>query len=896
MLYRLKYLLATTALIYMILPVSVAFSQSEVADLELRRDSRGRGDNLPRKPDRPDIRGRGDTLPRGRGSRENSDRGIGNTLHEKIPRLNTNHLRYLANLHHNLGLNYLHKGKYNKAEKWLNQALASFRKINNKTGQGNTLNNLGELYRHQSQYPRALQYLNQALEIFNDNKNQLGIGTAFNNIGLVHDELGQHSQALKHYYESLKIRKKIKDQYGISSTLHNIGFVHYKLKKYDEALKFYQQTLEVRHNVNDQEGKGTTLNNIGLAYNKLGQNTLALLHLKQSLSIFQKLNYPHDEANTLDSLGTVYTSQGRYKRASETYQKSLTITRKIGDHNLERVVLSNIGELLAKQKQWSLAIIFYKQSVKITEEIRQDLRSLPREQQKSYAKTVADTYRRLADLLCRQDRILEAQQVLDLLKVQELKDYLRNVRGSNEKLTILTPEKEILKIYNEKSKNAIKQLQELRKLQNILDNQLTPAQKKRISELMGLETYLNVYFNKLSEREDVQKYLEQLAPKVLRNNLDMNQLASLRDELSHLNAVIIYPFILDDRLELIITTPDSPPLLRRVEVRRGELNQAIRLFRAALANKYDLSNAKSYARQFYKWLIEPLENDLNQAKPTTIIYAPDGPLRYIPLAGLHDGNQWLIERYQVNNITAKSLTDFTTKPKPLERVLAGAFVQGKHNVEMGERSFRFTGLPFTLPEVDNIADLIPKSKKLVDKQFSKSTTVAAMNKYNILHFATHAAIVPEYAESFILFGNGEIATLKEIDNWTLHNVDLVVLSACETGLGGFGNGEEILGLGYQFQNRGVRATIASLWKVSDGGTQVLMNAFYGALKGNITKAEALRQAQLALINNDDSVVGDKQRSQFLIQPLVTETEPTQTSKKFEHPYYWAPFILIGNGL
>ncbi|MEM7557016.1 MAG: CHAT domain-containing protein, partial [Cyanobacteria bacterium P01_A01_bin.84] len=133
-------------------------------------------------------------------------------------------------------------------------------------------------------------------------------------------------------------------------------------------------------------------------------------------------------------------------------------------------------------------------------------------------------------------------------------------------------------------------------------------------------------------------------------------------------------------------------------------------------------------------------------------------------------------------------------------------------------------------------------------------------------------------------------------NWTLNNVDLVVLSACETGLGGFGNGEEILGLGYQFQNRGVRATIASLWKVSDGGTQVLMNAFYSALKGNITKAQALRQAQLALIKNDDSVVGDKQRSQFSIELLAAETEPTQNGKKFEHPYYWAPFILIGNGL
>ena len=231
-------------------------------------------------------------------------------------------------------------------------------------------------------------------------------------------------------------------------------------------------------------------------------------------------------------------------------------------------------------------------------------------------------------------------------------------------------------------------------------------------------------------------------------------------------------------------------------------------------------------------LIKPLEKDLNQANPKTIIYAPDNKLRYIPLAALHDGNQWLIERYQINNITAKSLTDFTAKPEPLNRLLAGAFVKGKHNVKVGERYQTFSGLPFTLPEVENLADIIPQTKQLIDEQFSKNAIIASMNEYNILHFATHAAFVPEdAAQSFILFGNGDKATLEEIGSWTLNNVDLVVLSACETGLGGkFGNGEEILGLGYQFQNRGVRATIASLWRVSDGGTQSLMNEFYKALK------------------------------------------------------------------
>jgi CHAT domain-containing protein len=158
-----------------------------------------------------------------------------------------------------------------------------------------------------------------------------------------------------------------------------------------------------------------------------------------------------------------------------------------------------------------------------------------------------------------------------------------------------------------------------------------------------------------------------------------------------------------------------------------------------------------------------------------------------------------------------------------------------------------------------------------------------MGDRTVLHFATHGAIsIGTSEESFILFGDGTPVTIAEVRNWTLNHVDLVVLSACETGLGGnLGTGEEILGLGYQMQRAGARAAIASLWVVDDGGTQRLMNGFYQGLSGGMAKAEALRQAQIALITGDYTVVGEEGRSE---------------TSRFVHPYYWAPFILIGNGL
>ena len=122
--------------------------------------------------------------------------------------------------------------------------------------------------------------------------------------------------------------------------------------------------------------------------------------------------------------------------------------------------------------------------------------------------------------------------------------------------------------------------------------------------------------------------------------------------------------------------------------------------------------------------------------------------------------------------------------------------------------------------------------------------------------------------------------------WSLSNVDLVVLSACQTAVGDiWGNGEEILGFGYQIQRTGARAVIASLWSVDDGGTQILMNLFYNILStSNVTKAEALQQAQIAMLTGDLSGVDlDPSR---LARPIET----------YRHPRYWSPFILIGNGL
>ncbi len=818
-----------------------------------------------------------------------------------------------------IGIVYRSMGQYTQALEYSQKSLAILREVGKlpngdrstaRTWEGRTLFNIGLVYGQLGQYSQALEYSQQALAINREVGDRLWEGRTLNSLGIISDSLGQYAKALEFYQQALAIYKEIGNRSEEGRTLVNSGAVYWNLEQYTKALEFYQQALAIFTKIGDRDGEGATLNSIGLLYSDQGQYPKALEFYQQALAIQKEISDKGGEGATLNNIGAVYQDLRQYPKALEFYQQALAIIKETGNKDLEGTNLSNIGFLLEAQKQPELAIVFYKQSVNVIEAIRQNLRVLPKEQQQSFTATVAGTYRRLADLLLKQDRVLEAQRVLDLLKVQELEDYLDDVRGNNntaQGLPNLPPEQQTWTSYQAILNKAVeigKELTQLRQLKK-QNGTLTPAQEQRIAQLVKAQETIREEFNNFTRSPQVLALVTQRSPESLSQDLllQMGNFNALQDNLRNLQqkAVLLYPLILDDRIELILTTPDSPPIRRTVQVPKKQLNETIAAFRSALLDR--TSDAKTPAQQLYNWLIKPLEADLKAADAQTLIYAPDGQLRYIPLAALYDGEQWLVQRYRINNITAASLTDLNSKPQyehgsavPLQ-VLAGAFATGRYSFTVGGQSFDFAGLPFAGVEVENLAKTVPTTTKLIDTAFTPQVTVPKMDDYTIVHLATHAAfVVGTPDDSFILFGNGDRITLRDIQTWSLKNVDLVVLSACETGLGGkLGNGEEILGLGYQMQRAGARAAIASLWTVDDGGTQALMNTFYANLKkGNTTKVEALRQAQIALITGDSTALG-KDRGLGVEQGDRTDVPP-QVANRLSHPYYWAPFILIGNGL
>ena len=436
--------------------------------------------------------------------------------------------------------------------------------------------------------------------------------------------------------------------------------------------------------------------------------------------------------------------------------------------------------------------------------------------------------------------------------------------------------------------------QELAALRRIPPEALTPAQRQRLQELQQFQAELRREFRAFVESPEVSAQLDQL--RLTDQRLELDNLTQLRNDLAQLEspAVVYYPLILEDRLELLIVTADTPPLRRTVAVSQTDLNRAIADFRQALETPS--SDPRPLAQQLYQWLIQPLEADLAQAGVETILFAPDGALRCVPLAALHDGDRWLVERFVTSQITAASLTDWTpSRPAPEWQILAAAW-DGGGPVQLGGETLNLVAIPGAVAEVGAIAALFPNTIVLQGAEFTPEAVQRLARDHNVLHLATHTALAPgDPTNSFVAFGNGEVLTLQDFRNWSLPRVDLVVLSGGETALGGssLGDGTEVLGLGYTLQRAGAKAVLASLWNVSDLGTQVLMEAFYGELSQGLTVAASLQQAQVSLITEPPAAVRQSPKALAVpsIQPAREDTFPG-----YSHPYYWAPFILIGNGL
>jgi CHAT domain-containing protein len=343
----------------------------------------------------------------------------------------------------------------------------------------------------------------------------------------------------------------------------------------------------------------------------------------------------------------------------------------------------------------------------------------------------------------------------------------------------------------------------------------------------------------------------------------------------------------------------TTPVIREVlpEVPRATVVDLAKQFRQGVSNPTELDQPRYLpaAQQLYRWMVSPLEPQLRAHKIDTLLFSLDDGLRTIPIAALHDGNQFLVERYSSALIPSFGLTQITRPPsqKP-QSMLAMGITKSTEGL---------APLPAVSTEIATITEKIwtGPSQKTLDE----ATTLANLKqlyqqgRFGVLHLATHAAFNPgQVNQSYIQFWNErltlpQVRQLSEDLQWRqLPALQLLVLSACQTALG---NKEAELGFAGTAVNAGVPTAIASLWSVADQGTLGVMTGFYDTLKTTTTKADALRQAQLRLLRGTGLPLATTATPSPEEPGVLWGGEPSfNPQPQFAHPYFWSGYTVVGN--
>jgi len=368
-------------------------------------------------------------------------------------------------------------------------------------------------------------------------------------------------------------------------------------------------------------------------------------------------------------------------------------------------------------------------------------------------------------------------------------------------------------------------------------------------------------------------------------------------------AVAAQYFMFKDGVDIILATPNGAPIHRFHAIKLATMNQMIRDFRGKLSNVHE--DPAPLARQLYDVLIGPIATELKQANAQTLMLSLHDGLRYVPFAALNDGKGYLIESMAVVNINPTAMDKLAVTPKGGDWSADGFGVTKRGKTKSG---VEYEALTYAGEELDDVKNTLGgKSRIFKDEQFTKSNLQSGLGFYPVIHIASHFEFAPGSIDrSMLLLGDGSTLSLSEINaslNFT--NTELLTLSACQTAVGdekSGADGSEVEGLGKIAQDKGAMAVIATLWPVADESTAAFMNALYKAHQvDRKDKAESLRQAQLSLLHasaQDAASSGETQRGLARTAASLASGggSARDPNAPFAHPYYWAPFILMGNWL
>lgn len=635
--------------------------------------------------------------------------------------------------------------------------------------------------------------------------------------------------------------------------------------------------------------------------------------LQRVHGIYDRLGYRTGAASVLRRLGRAHIATGDFAAAEACLLRAYPLAR-TELPGLTGEILHDLQEVYRGSRRPALAVFYGKQAVNTLQGLRAGLQSGSVEVQKSYLSKVRPVYDTLVGLLIDQGRFAEAEQVLAMLKEDEYFDFIRRDADADPRTTQSSydaREQQWMKRYAQISTDVAALGREHGTLTRIPVQLRTEAQRTRLA---ALERDLGVV------REAFDRYLAELraafstASEARRVDLakhDLDELLSVQGALGELQehsgrkVVLVHFLVTSDRVRMLVTTPETQ-FARESAVGEAALNRLVFEYRQGLQNPQ--RDPRGPAQALYERLIAPLEADLRQLQPDVLMVSLDGVLRYVPIAALHDGRQWLIERFAVAMYNPAAHTSLGRSDRSAWRVAA---------LGMSQPSEGYAALPSVPFELDDIvrdeADGTDGRGALpgvvyLDDAFVPEALIGVLSdkeRYPVVHIASHFRFVPgNEADSFLIAGRGVRLTLADIrkGRFRLYGLDLLTLSACETAMGGGeAQGREVESLGVTAQKQGARSVMATLWSVADASTGLLMSHVYRTRQEfGVSKAEALRRAQLAMLGGeiDDRTVPLELRGAARVadNDAAGRAFPVDAQRPFAHPFFWAPFILMGNWL
>ncbi|WP_446396470.1 CHAT domain-containing tetratricopeptide repeat protein [Coleofasciculus sp. E1-EBD-02] len=808
----------------------------------------------------------------------------------------------------NLAELYRSQGRYSKAEPLFRQALAMRKRLLGEEHPqiATSLNHLALLYQNQGRYSEAEPLFRQALAM---RKRLLGedhpdVATSLNNLALLYDDQGRYSEAEPLYRQALEMTKRLlgEDHPWVATSLNNLALLYQNQGRYSEAEPLFRQALAMRKRLLGQEHPdvATSLNNLAGLYRNQGRYSEAEPLYRQALEMRKRLlgeEHP-DVAQSLNNLALLYDSQGRYSEAEPLYRQALEMTKRLLGQKHPHVAISlyNLSVLYSQLGDIDNTLTFLQQGLNIEDyNLASNLAAGSNRQKRDYLQTISESTNfapsfhlhsapntpqaanlALTTIFRRKGRILDVST-----------NTLQRLRQN------LTPENQAL--FDELS-DTYRQLTNL--IYKTSDNEITLPPEEYRTQLASLEQRVQQLENQLS------RHSEQF--RIESKPVTIESIQQLIPEDAVLVELVRYYHQGEPRYAAYILSSQGTP--EAIDLGAADMiDQKVADFRQLFQNgrQIPIPLIKQSARALDTILMEPVRERIGNNRH--ILLAPDGTLNLIPFEALVDeNNRYLIETYSFSYLTSgrdvlRLQTSFPSQQPPL--LIADPYFQrpgevvqprGRAMTKLSEiialidlSTKQFAPRPGTAEEVEAIGQLLEVTP--LTGKFATEQAVKQVNRPSILHIATHGffeenpeteteqAILENYPLllSGLVFagfrlgdsgGEDGILTAQEMSLLNLMGTKLVVLSTVDTGLGYLEAGEGVYGFRRALVLAGSESQVTSLWKISDAATVELMVKYYQKLLENQGRSEALRQSQLEMLN----------------------------SEEYQHPYYWAAFILSGD--